>query len=485
MEQKLTTQQSNKLELQHTISPNIIHSLEILQYNNLELTQKIENELQENPLLEIEQTTTSDMNIKNIENFNDEQTKKNKDDESFNFDMSETELDENYDDGRDIGYYAQSDINNESDSATEVIENVLTYEKTLQEHLIEQLNFLNLTELERTIAITIISSIDDNGFLKDSITNIAGYFQVDISIVEKILKIIQSLDPPGIGAMSAKESLLLQLERKQLTNTLAYKIINEYYELFIRRKYDKLMKELNIENNELMKADNIIRTLHPNPAQGFGTIQEDIYIYPDVTFRKVNEIWIIIINDEYIPKLKINRTLYNNYKNSKDYKIKSFVKEKFNSAIWLIKSINQRNTTIYKICQEILEYQIVFFETGDIKKLKPFTLKNIAEKLKIHEATISRAISNKYADTPWGVFNFKKFFSTGYENQINGQITARTSLLEQIKEFINNEDKSNPLSDTEIWKIFKNNGINLKRRTITKYREEAGFLPKHIRRIIK
>ncbi|HOK40189.1 MAG TPA: RNA polymerase factor sigma-54 [bacterium] len=471
MEQKLITEQSQKLELRQILSPTIIYSLEILQANILELNQKIETELEENPLLEID---TNDDSEYNENEFKNEDTVLN---------LTEDEIEQYYDDGTDIGYITLSQNNDEND-AGEVIEKVVTYEISLQDYLLEQIKYLNFNEIENAIALTIISSLDDNGFFKDSETNIASYFQISEEKVKEVLKKIQELEPEGVGTKTPQECLLFQLEKKKLTDTLAYEILKNFYEEYITKKFDKIIKTLEITEEEFKDADNLIKTLHPIPVQNFGKINEDIYIEPDVTVNKVSNEWVIIINDERIPKLKINKNYYNKYLNTNDENLKNFLHKKYDSAILLIKAIYNRSTTIYKVTNEILNAQKEFFETGDKMKLKPLTLKEIAQKLNLNESTISRAISNKYIETPYGIFSFKFFFSSSMLMSNTSEVISRNIILEKIKELIENENKNKPLSDTEIWKILNQKGFKIERRTVTKYRSELGYLPKHHRKKI-
>lgn len=484
MDQILSIDQRAKLELRQFISPNIIQSLEILQYNILELSQRIEAELQENPILELlsEDEDVSDKNEKEIES---EDNNLNEEDD-LNFEMTPEDLELYYDDGTDIGYFNSNNINySDNTNAGEIIEKLLTYEKNIQEDLIDQISFLSLNDVEKVIALTIISAINDKGHFVDTESNIAHYLKVDVNQVRKILKLIQSLEPPGIAAKDARESLLNQLERKKLKNSLPYEIINDYFDYYITKKFDQIKKGLNINNTKLINADEIIKSLNPYPAQKFGEISNDIYIYPDVTVKKFDNRWIIIINDEYIPKLKINRELYRHYKSFNDPKTSEFINKKYQSAIWIIKSINQRNNTLYKITNEILNCQKIFFDSGNINDLKPMMIKQIASKLEISPSTVSRALSNKFLETPLGVYKFRKLFSTGVKTQVYKSDVSRNSIIEHIKELVNKEDKIKPLTDTAMWKILTSKGFQVKRRTVAKYRTEAGILSKHHRKVIK
>jgi RNA polymerase sigma-54 factor len=462
-----------KLELKSNINHNVILALKILQANNIELEQKISEELLENPLLEL----YADEDFKDENNF-EEHLKDETNDSPDSFDITKNEIEDYYDDGTDTGYdYSVSDKD-----AGSVIEEVTIYEKTIQEHLSEQLTFLNLSDDEQIIAYSILSSINNQGYLTNSISDISNYNKISLKTAKKVLEIIQSLDPPGIAAANHRDCLLLQLKRKKLQESIPYQIINECYDLYIQKKFATILNQLQLSDIDFQKADKIIKELYLYPAQSFGSINENNYINPDVSYIKNNGEWHIIINDEHASKLKINKNLFNKWKKEKNPKLQLYLNLKVQSAKCIIKAISQRSSTLYNICHTILKIQIKYFETGDRNNLKTMSLNEIAQQLDLNDSTVSRALANKYADTPFGVIKLRNLISTGLKDDSTGQDVSRNSIIEQIKKMIIEEDKKSPLSDIEIYKILQSKGINVKRRTVAKYRAEAGILPKHHRK---
>lgn len=455
-----------KIGLKQKITQKTIFGLRLLKNNYLELEEEIQRQTLENPIL----------NFKQPENFTDT----NDDLQQKEGELIKEEYETVYDDLNDSSYIT---YNTEKDAGA-VIEEVMEYEESIQEYLMEQIMFAELTDEESKIANSIINSIDNNGYFINTIEDISEYHKVSLNKVKKVLKVIQSLDPPGIGANNHQECLLLQLERKKLKDTAAYKIIKYCYDLFINKKYALVIQRLQINKEIFLEADKIIRSLYLYPTRIFSSVDESNYILTDVIFIKHNGVWDIIINSDFSSRININKKLLSYYNNKNDKKLKKYIKNKHDDAVFLLQAINQRTNTLYNVCRALLDKQIDFFNTGNINNLKTLSLKDISKTIDMKESTISRCLSNKYAETPFGIIKLRTLISTGIINNNTGIDMSRSSIIEEISILINNEDKSKPLSDTDICNKLKLKGINIQRRTVAKYRTEAGILPKHQRKEI-
>ncbi|HON57795.1 MAG TPA: RNA polymerase factor sigma-54, partial [bacterium] len=319
----------------------------------------------------------------------------------------------------------------------------------------------------------------------ESFESIAQYFNTTVDKINAIRKVILNLEPLGICSLNLKEYLLLQLQNRKKTEYSRWTqlIISEYFEFVQQRKIDEIARRIKVIKPKIIeKCIDEISQLAPYPAHTYSNQQEiEPYVIPDIIYRKIDNNWIIIINDEFLPQLRISpyyKNLYNS--NNLTESEKKYLQENLSSAENLIKAIHQRNRTLYKVASRILERQIDFFEKGFVY-LKPMILKDIANDIKMHESTISRCTRGKYAQTPYGLFELKFFFTNGLPLQTGEQISSAV-IKEKIKNIILSEDPKNPISDIDIWKKLTDEGLIVERKTITNYRDELGILPKHLRR---
>ncbi len=435
---ELTLEQSQKL----IMTPELRQAIQLLQYTSLELQEYILREIEENPLLEYEDTIEEPQEINGFEQ------------------IDWKEYIENYD---DISY--KQEINKDENRIT--FENFFTSSQTLKEYLLEQLSMVSVGQREYKIAEYIIQNIDSNGYLTESTKEIANAMGVSESEVEIMLGVVQTFEPTGVGARNLKECLLLQLkDRKDL---LLINIVENYLEDIALNKLAKIASELNIDVEEVQRYADEIKSLEPKPGRSFAGSSEEIkYVIPDAKVEKIDGEYVVLINEVTIPKLNINNFYRELIKNS-DEATSQFLQEKLNSAVWIIKSIEQRKQTLTKVIESILKFQIDFFEKGE-GYLKPLTLKDVAEDIKMHESTVSRATNGKYIQTSKGIYELKYFFSQAIK--ANEGLVSSDTVKNTIKEIIDKEDPKKPMSDQEISDKLEQMGISLSRRTVAKYREE-------------
>ena len=355
-------------------------------------------------------------------------------------------------------------------------ENLLTQSTDLTEHLMWQLQMSDMNdEEERTIGGLIIGNLDENGYLKINIEELADELHCQPQKIEAVLKKIQMFDPVGVAARDLKECLLIQLEHLGVSDQLVTDLIVKYFPDVERYNYQVIAKATGRTVNEIAEAVNVISHLEPRPGRLYN-IDETHYIIPDIYIYKLDNDYIISLNEEGIPQLKIN-SFYRNAlaKNVSSDTEREFIHDKLKSAIWLMRTIEQRQKTIYKVTASIVKFQKEFFDKG-INYLKPLILRDIAEDVQMHESTISRVTANKYAQTPQGLFELKFFFNAGIRRD-TGEDVASQSVKQKIKQIVQSEDPKKPYSDTKIAELLKNDNINIARRTIAKYREILGILP--------
>ena len=353
-------------------------------------------------------------------------------------------------------------------------------QETLQQNLIGQLNQTALNAADRKAAELIIGNIDDNGFLQSTPEEMALNAGIPKEDFERMLALIRSFYPPGVGARDLRECLLIQLERDGKQNSLEYKIISEHMEDLGKRRFPEIARRMGMSVEKVQECANDIARLNPRPGQIFTTAPPN-YVLPDVTVEKMDGEYQVILNGEQIPHLRISNT----YKDimaqgNNGSEVKDYIRDKIRSGKFLIRSIHQRQQTISNIAQQIVSRQQDFFEHGS-SHLKPMTMKEIADAVGVHETTVSRAVSGKYMATPWGVFEMKYFFTSGYQTA-SGEAMSNTSVKDVILDLVKNENGNAPLSDMEIVEILRERGIPIARRTVAKYRTELNILPSNMRR---
>jgi len=359
----------------------------------------------------------------------------------------------------------------------------LVSETSLQEHLMQQAELADLSPHALEAMKHLVGSLDDRGFLTQTPSDIALQTSLPLEAVQEALKILRTFDPPGIGATDLPGCLLAQLGAKGRGSSLAARMIRDHFELLTRRRIPELARKLGADPDDVQLAIEEISKLDPAPGRRFAEDTNRVVV-PDVTVEKDGDEWKIQLNSDYIPRLRISSTYRDLIaKGSLSKEERDYLRERIRSGKFLIDSIEQRQRTIERITREIINAQKEFFEHG-VSHLKPLTMTQIADVVGVHETTVSRAIANKYIKTPHGVFDFKYFFTPGYQAD-SGAAVSNTSVKEMIADLINMEDKSAPLSDQELVAKLQEKGITIARRTVAKYREELGILPSNLRRDYK
>jgi RNA polymerase sigma-54 factor len=449
-----------RLEISQTqkqiISPVIMQTLELLQIPAIELTEKLEEEAEANPILELEYPQGKDTDSAGVDE----------------------EVENTFQDSSDNGYDAPSpkkndfrDYNNKS-----YIENMSVETVNIYDHLMEQVQFLIFTPLEIEIAEIIITSLDDRGFLSMPPEALLMPEKFTAEEFESVRQRLLRLDPLGIASKDLFEFLLIQIEDRYGKRSLEYRIMLRYVDLLEKKMYSKIAKKMNIRFDDVVNAVENIKKLNVSPALEFSrdTVR---YVVPDARVEvKENKIQ-VVLNDEYIPNIKLNKYYLDIYTSAKDRTTKGFLKENIDRAKILIENLKSRKEIIFKVILKIVEKQRDFFLKGTQYQV-PLKLKDIADELNIHESTVSRAIKEKYIQTDRGIICLKQFFST----QVGNDDVSSKSIKEILKRIVEAEDKNSPLSDDKIVRLLKNRGMNLSRRTVAKYRSELNIPAAFMRR---
>jgi RNA polymerase sigma-54 factor len=463
---QLVQKQSQKL----VMTQDLRQSIELLALSTLELSDKIQSELLENPLLE---DTNLEEKTKQPELYSLTEVRSI---EKSNY-LKDTEM--NWGDNYSIENPKFYDTD-ASDRNQKYIESS-SVPTSLSEHLLEQLRLLNVTKKDLYIGEVLISIIDDKGFINVSIDELSKEMNITVKNLEKVRKLIHELDPIGIGAFNIQETLLIQAKILNPANTILHEIIKDHLVDLEKFDYKKISKSIKITEDEVMENARFIKKLEPYPATLYQGKKTD-YVIPDVIINQEGDEFSIFINDEWLPKLIINKdhkNFLNSYSTTED---KEFISNKLNSANWLIRSVNQRKQTLFKTVTAIIEAQRDFFIHG-ISHTEPLTLKDISEKTNLSESTISRITTNKYIQTKWGIFELKWFFSSGVKSTEGGKASSK-KIHDMILEMIKNEKEENPLSDQDIVDEMTKKGIEIARRTVAKYRKILHILPSNQRKRI-
>ncbi len=471
LEQKLHLKLSQKL----IMTPSLQQAIKLLQLSKLELQEVLNQELLENPLLEesAEETKAEEAEAEAQEkNQNEEEQKpqepeKEKEKDSF----EEIDYDAYFQDYIEYGYNPR--MTEEHDEFP--IENTLTRPPNLTDHLTWQLNMSDASPDVKQVAYFIIGNIDEDGYLRATSEEIAAAGPWSAELVEKAITAIQSLDPIGVGARDLRECLLLQLDFLEIDVPLVEVVVRDHWDEFMQRKFVQLAKTLGIDMKTLEGLVEIIKHLDPKPGRKYSD-ERAIYVEPDVYIQKVGDEYVIVLNEDGMPKLRINgsyRAMLNSMDSKQDGETVNYIKDKIRSAVWLIKSLDQRQRTIYKVAESIVKHQREFLEKG-IDYLRPLVLRDVADDIQMHESTVSRVVSNKYMHTPRGLFLMKYFFHSGIDSDTGEDISSLT-VKKKIQSYIDAEDPRKPLSDSKIMKILNDEGINIARRTVAKYRDELNI----------
>src|SRR6516165_8815006 len=469
-------QQRQSLALQQVLSPQLQQSLLILQTPLLELRNLVQQEMETNPVLE---------ELPEESGANERSEAESAADENFRNEFEKlASLDEEWRD-----YMAQSAGSNfdgrrgskDADEKRQFLFDSIPVQETLQQNLIAQLNQTVLSADDRKAAELIIGNIDDDGFLQSTTDEMALNSGIPQDDFERILALIQSFYPAGVGARDLRECLLMQLRRQGKERNLECRIVSKHMEELGRHRFPEIARRMAISVEEVQNAADNIARLNPRPGQVFAAAPQN-YVLPDVVVEKVDGEYQISFNNEQIPHLRISN-LYKDIIASGEAQgsdVKDYIRDKIRSGKFLIRSIHQRQQTIMNIAQQIVSRQLDFLEHGP-SHLKPMTMAEIAETVGVHETTVSRAVSGKYMATPQGVFDMKYFFTGGYQTA-TGESLSNTSVKQAVLELVKHESGSAPLSDHEIVGILTERGIPIARRTVAKYRSELNILPSHMRR---
>ena len=449
---------SQTLEQRQKLSPQQILQTVLLQMNSVDLEERIYKELEENPALEISDS---------------EQTESDSESEESKEDVDWDEILNSEDEERTEGPYDRSKKEREV-PIMEVL--------TPVERLLEHIDLLDISSTDRAIAKSIIWNIDEQGYLGTEIDLIADRLDAEVSDVKQMLRIVQRMEPPGIAARDLQECLAVQLELSG-DNDLAYKIITEKFEDFANRRFERLKEELTCNRDELQEAFDVISRLNPKPGEGSPTSDAD-YILPDLLVEEVDGKLLVSVNDGNLPDIRLS-SLYGNLlkaKNGNSSDVKIFLKKKVESAKWFVLAVQQRQLTMIKVMNAIINRQDAFF-SGDTSTLRPMILKNIADAIEMDISTISRVTRGKYVQTPWGVFELKHFFSEGMTTESGEEVSTKL-VKDVLKKIIDSENKGHPNSDDKLAEMMKEKGYLIARRTVAKYREKLKIPVARLRRAL-
>lgn len=483
MKQKLTLSQ----KLLQKLSPQQIQVIKLLEIPALQLEQRIKKELEENPVLEID--NDSSYSEEEEQETPELRSEEDKDNEEFSVEdyMPDDEI---------PSYRLQSSNYSSEDKQAEV---PFSVGDTFHEYLQEQAGMDNFDENQRLLAEYIIGNIDEDGYLRRELASISDdlAFHLNLNVSEeeltKILVVIQSFDPPGVGARDLQESLLLQLKRKQNKfQQLAVSIIRDHFDEFTKKHYDKIIRRLNVPDEDFKQAVDLILKLNPKPGSSYinPLSKHNQHIVPDFILENADGELVLSLNQKNLPELRISdsyldmlRALGSNKsapnKNKKE--AATFVKQKLEAARWFIDAIKQRQHTLLSTMSEIVNFQKEYFQEGDETKLKPMILKDIAERTGLDISTVSRVSNSKYIQTHFGIFPLKYFFSEAMQKDTGEEVSTR-EIKKILKDCIDNEDKRHPMTDEKLTEILKEKSYNIARRTVAKYREQLDIPVARLRR---
>ncbi len=458
--------QRTELRQKITLSPQVYQGLSILAMPIAELQQLIEAEMLENPVLEVDE----------LELDPDEAPEERSEDAEE--ERAWDEWLDMYDDLESGDVSAPRDPNAESANTEEFVGGLVTF----SEHLNEQLALLDLSRDVAAAARAVIASLDEDGFFRGDCGEIAAVVEVSKEAAEEGLRVVQQLDPPGVGARTLAEALHIQIEYLGLEEPLLEAIIADHLDDVASSHLRKVARALKADEGEIRRVVGVLRTLNPRPAGAYAAGPAPGYIVPDVTVRRFDDEWLIIPNNESIPTLKVSpryRTMLRGGAGA-DEETQRYLKDKIRSAESFIRNVDRRKDTVSRITQIILEVQSEFFENGT-GLLRPLRLEDVAVELGVHLSTVSRGVTGKYMATPYGLFELKHFFSGGYRTT-TGMDVASTSIKQRLKELVATEDASKPYSDQKLAELLTEEGVTVARRTVAKYREELRIDPSWARR---
>jgi RNA polymerase sigma-54 factor len=468
-----------KLTQQLIMTPQLQMAIKLLQLSRLELVDAIRQELDENPTLEEIVDASLDDHPDQGEAITDEtlQVKELTIEEKIKDDLDWSNYIDEYNSPGRISYESE-------DKDAPRFESFIAHKKTLGEHLLWQVMMCFTEDKEKKIGSLIVGSVNADGYLDIDLDELVRMCDASQEEVEKVLTTIQqTFDPIGVSARNLKECLLIQADHLGLNNTLVFDIIQDHLNYLENKNYKAICRALKVSLENVIAAVNIIKGLEPRPGRQFSD-ETPQYIVPDIYVYEDEDDFVIILNDDGMPKLRVNSFYKSAINGKKEDNVsdnaKEYIQDKIRSAAWLIRSIHQRQKTIYKVMESILKHQREFFKKG-IAYLKPMVLRDVAQDIEMHESTISRVTTNKYAYTPQGVYELKYFFNSSI-NRIHGTAIASASVQDKMRQIVESEDPHKPYSDDKIAEILEKSNINIARRTVAKYREMLKILPSHKRK---
>jgi RNA polymerase sigma-54 factor len=468
---------SARLSQRLILTPSLQQAIKLLPLTTLELAEVLEQEVMENPLLEevpVEETKTNEELAQEAQDAPAER-------ERAEDPLKEIEVERFFEDYFDDG--GERRMRPAELPEVPPIENTLTESPDLYDHLLWQLRMTEANEVTLEIGEAIIQNLDEDGLLRVSLEDVAAMGPWPLEEVEKTLALVQSLDPPGVAARSLTECLRIQLRVLGLENSPADVMVRDYMKQLQSHQYPEISRQMGLSAEEVAHHLEIIRGLSPRPGNRYSPKRSD-YILPDVFVVKEGEEYRIVLNDDGLPKLRISPT----YRRMLDHKepgseeTRAYVKDKLRSALWLLKSVDQRQRTIYKVAESIVRHQRAFLDHG-ISHLRPLVLRDVASDIGMHESTVSRVVANKYMHTPRGVYEMRFFFHSGITSTM-GEAISSVTIKDRIKKMIEEEDASRPLSDSRIAEVLGAEGLPPARRTVAKYREELRIPPSNLRKTV-
>lgn len=473
--------QTQQQRMQMVLAPQLRQSLELLQVPILELQTLVQKEIQANPTLEEEITDAKDrIEVEPIADAKDEEPPSPLKSEFSDFEEQFQALAKIDDEWRD--HFKQSTRTYTADDAArrQFFLDSLSQPESLQEHLMNQLMLAELPDEERQIGEMIIGSLTDDGYLSLDLNELTLTMGYDPAQVDRVYRLVREFDPVGVASKDLRECLLIQLERLDKADSLAHTIVDQHLKALAAHKFADIARSLKVPLDAVHDAARLIASLEPKPGRSYIS-SEPTYVLPEVVVGMDNGSYTVQLDNDQVPHLRISkyyRTLMQDPSTSNE--VKAYIRDKIRAGEFLIRSIGQRQETIGRIAREIVQVQQEFMEKG-VTALRPLTMAEIADKLGIHETTVSRAIANKYIQTPRGVYEMKYFFTPGFKSEDGTEISNKT-IKDTIAQLVANEDPGAPLSDQTMVEKLKERGIKVARRTIAKYREELKILPSHLRR---
>src|SRR5665647_891625 len=466
MKQSLQLKFSQHLAL----TPQLQQSIRLLQLSTQELNQELETLLQENPLLE--RADKNETGLDNLDGFAPFNTPQEISAPVQDENPQQGELGENYFESTNSSRWEENTAGSDDDTDYSFQESAPI---TLREHLRDQIKLMRSSQRDQTLAMLLVDAINDDGYLEQSLEDLAAMLPEDSGVdpieLQTALRLIQHLDPPGVGARNLAECLSLQLQAMPAETphrALAISVAEQHLPLLAARDYARLRRLLHCDDATLRMVQQLVTQLNPRPGATFSKISSDHYIQHEIIVKKIKGIWVASLNDEVVPKLRINQLYANILKRNRDSS-SQYLMSQMQEAKWMIKNIQQRFSTILRVSQAIVDRQRKFFEYGEVA-MRPLVLREIAEELELHESTISRVTTRKYMLTPRGVYELKYFFGSHVATESGGACSA-TAIRALIKQMIGEENSKKPLSDNQITDVLSKQGIVVARRTIAKYRE--------------